>query len=309
MTPILWGFEEREKLMEFYERVSGARLHAAYFRPGGVHQDLPAGLADDIADLGRAPAEDVRRRREPADRQPHLQAAQCRHRHGHRGGGARLGLLRPDAARLGRRLGPAQGAALRRLRPTSTSTFRSARTATATTAIWCASRRCASRRASCARPAEDARGPGHVPTTARSSPPKRAEMKRSMEALIHHFKLYTEGYHVPAGEIYAAVEAPKGEFGVYLVADGTQQALPLQDPRAGLRAPAGDGLHVQGPHAGRRRRHPRLDRHRVRGDRPVRATTLPQARQPTSFAFTRGEPRARAKRIVARYPEGGSRAR
>ena len=70
-------------------------------------------------------------------------------------------------------------------------------------------------------------------------PPKRGEMKRSMEALIHHFKLYTEGYHVPAGEVYAAVEAPKGEFGVYLVADGTQQALPLQDPRAGLRPSAG----------------------------------------------------------------------
>ena len=63
-------------------------------------------------------------------------------------------------------------------------------------------------------------------------------MKRSMEALIHHFKLYTEGFHVPAGEVYAAVEAPKGEFGVYLVARRHQQALPLQDPRAGLPAPA-----------------------------------------------------------------------
>jgi NADH-quinone oxidoreductase subunit D len=63
-------------------------------------------------------------------------------------------------------------------------------------------------------------------------PPKRAEMKRSMEALIHHFKLYTEGFHVPAGEVYAAVEAPKGEFGVYLVADGTNKPY-----RCKIRAP------------------------------------------------------------------------
>ncbi len=63
-------------------------------------------------------------------------------------------------------------------------------------------------------------------------PPKRGEMKRSMEALIHHFKLYTEGYHVPAGEVYAAVEAPKGEFGVYLVSDGTNKPY-----RCKLRAP------------------------------------------------------------------------
>jgi NADH-quinone oxidoreductase subunit D len=82
-------------------------------------------------------------------------------------------------------------------------------------------------------------------------PPKRGEMKRSMEALIHHFKLYTEGYRVPEGEVYAAVEAPKGEFGVYLVSDGVQQALPLQDPGAGLRASAGHGFHLQGAPAGR----------------------------------------------------------
>ena len=76
------------------------------------------------------------------------------------------------------------------------------------------------------------------------APPPRGEMKRSMEALIHHFKLYTEGYHVPAGETYTAVEAPKGEFGVYLVVRRHQPALSLQDPRAGLRLPAGDGIHV-----------------------------------------------------------------
>jgi hypothetical protein len=88
-------------------------------------------------------------------------------------------------------------------------------------------------------------------------------MKRSMEALIHHFKLYTEGVHVPAGEVYAAVEAPKGEFGVFLVADGTNKPY-VQDPRAGLCPPSGDGFHLQGASAGRRLGHSRLARHRVR---------------------------------------------
>jgi NADH-quinone oxidoreductase subunit D len=68
----------------------------------------------------------------------------------------------------------------------------------------------------------DGQGPVHV-LDSKIVPPKRAEMKRSMEALIHHFKLYTEGFHVPEGEVYAAVEAPKGEFGVYLIADGTNK--------------------------------------------------------------------------------------
>ena len=83
-------------------------------------------------------------------------------------------------------------------------------------------------------------------------PPKRGEMKRSMEALIHHFKLYTEGYKVPEGEVYAAVEAPKGEFGVYLVSDGTNKPYRCQHPRAGLRASASHGPHLPRPHAGRR---------------------------------------------------------
>ena len=103
-------------------------------------------------------------------------------------------------------------------------------------------------------------------------PPKRAEMKQSMEALIHHFKLYTEGFHVPAGEVYVATESPKGEFGVYLVADGSNKPYRVQDPPDRLQPPPGDGLHDQGPHARRRHRHPRRDRHRVRGVRPVSAT-------------------------------------
>ena len=89
-------------------------------------------------------------------------------------------------------------------------------------------------------------------TTTRSTPPRRGEMKRSMEALIHHFKLYTEGFHVPAGEVYAAVEAPKGEFGVYLVADGTNKPYKCKIRAPGFAASVGDGLPVPRPHAGRR---------------------------------------------------------
>ena len=96
-------------------------------------------------------------------------------------------------------------------------------------------------------------------------PPKRGEMKQSMEALIHHFKLYTEGFHVPAGEVYVATESPKGEFGVYLVADGTNKPYRVQDPPDRVQPSPGDGLHVEGPHARRRHRHPRRDGYRVRG--------------------------------------------
>ena len=115
LTPPLWGFEEREKLMVFYERASGSRMHAAYFRVGGVHQDLPPKLIDDIeafCDPFLKVCDDLE---EPAHRQPHLQAAQRRYRRRHARGRLGLGLLRRDGARLRRRLGPAQGAALRML--------------------------------------------------------------------------------------------------------------------------------------------------------------------------------------------------
>ena len=115
ITPFLWGFEERERLMEFYERVSGARMHANYFRPGGVHLDMPAGLAEDILAFCETFPQTHRRHRAPADREPHLQGAHRRYRHRHGRAGGRLGLLGTDAARLGRRLGSAPGAALRRL--------------------------------------------------------------------------------------------------------------------------------------------------------------------------------------------------
>ncbi|SMP30589.1 NADH dehydrogenase subunit D [Shimia sagamensis] len=238
LTPPLWGFEEREKLMVFYERACGARLHANYFRPGGVHQDLPDQLVDDIeewaiefpqalsdidelltenrvfkqrnVDIGVVTEEDV------------LQW-------GMSGVMARSAGMAWDLRRaqpyecydefefqipVGKN-GDCYDRYLMRMEEMrqSLSIMRQAivklREAT-----------------------------GDVLSRGKLTPPKRGDMKTSMESLIHHFKLYTEGFHVPAGEVYAAVEAPKGEFGVYMVADGTNKPY-----RAKLRAPG--YLHLQ----------------------------------------------------------------
>jgi NADH-quinone oxidoreductase subunit D len=145
LTPPLWGFEEREKLMGFYERASGSRMHAAYFRVGGVHQDLPPKLIDDIAafcDPFLKVCDDLE---ELLTEQPHLQTAQRRYRRGLAEAGVGVGLFRCHGARLRSGLGSAQGAALRMLSPKLISTFRSARTAIATTATAFAWKRCASR--------------------------------------------------------------------------------------------------------------------------------------------------------------------
>ena len=112
LTPPLWGFEEREKLMVFYERASGSRMHAAYFRPGGVHQDLPPKLIDDIYAFCDPFLKVVDDLDAVADRQSHLQAAQCRYRRGLACGRMELGFLGRDGARFGCRLGSAQGATL-----------------------------------------------------------------------------------------------------------------------------------------------------------------------------------------------------
>ena len=141
--------------------------------------------------------------------------------------------------------------------------------------------------------APDGQGPVSS-TDGKVVPPKRGEMKRSMEALIHHFKLYTEGYHVPAGEVYAAVEAPKGEFGVYLVSDGTNKPYRCKIRAPGFAHLAGDGFPVPRPHAGRRLGGPRLARHRVRGGRPVmsRPPPLPiEPSSPTKLSRSRAENR------------------
>ena len=225
LTPPLWGFEQREKLMVFYERASGARMHANYFRIGGVHQDLPPALLDDIE----------------AFCDPFLKVCDdidglLTENHIFKQRNVNISTIDLDAAwALGfsgvmvRSAGAAWD--LRRAQPyelyrNSTSTFPSRPMATATTAISCAWRKCASTRIirQCL---EKLRAPDggdpYVHPDARIAPPRRDVMKRSMEATIEHFKHYTEGVHIPAGEVYAAVEAPKGEFGVYLIADGSNR--------------------------------------------------------------------------------------
>jgi len=231
MTPFLWGFEEREKLMEFYERVCGARLHAAYFRPGGVHQDLPAGLADDIMawtetypkiidDMAGLLNENRIFRQRTVD----------------------IGVINEEQALDWGLSGPMlRGAGvawdLRKAQPYDGYEKYDFDIPIGTKGD-CFSRyviRMEEMRQSLRimRQAIETMPDGPVVVeNNKIAPPKRGEMKRSMEALIHHFKLYTEGYHVPAGETYCAVEAPKGEFGVYLVADGSNKPY-----RCYIRAP------------------------------------------------------------------------
>ncbi|MGJ3262373.1 MAG: NADH-quinone oxidoreductase subunit D [Salinarimonas sp.] len=235
LTPPLWGFEERERLMVFYERASGARLHANYFRFGGVHQDLPEDLIDDIeawcdpflktvddldalvmenrifkqrnVDIAVVTLEEcwkwgfsgvmVRGSGAPWDLRK-SQPYECYDEMefdvpvGKNGDNYDRQLIRMEEMRQSVRI---MRQCIRKLRE------------------------------------PDGRGP-IATKDGKVAPPPRAEMKRSMEALIHHFKLYTEGFHVPEGEIYACVEAPKGEFGVYLVSDGGNKPY-----RVKIRAP------------------------------------------------------------------------
>ena len=231
LTPPLWGFEEREKLMVFYERASGARMHANYFRAGGVHQDVPQALLDDIHafcvafpkvldDIEGLLTENRIFKQRNAD----------------------IGIIsREEALAWGmtgvmlRSTGLAWD--LRRAQPYECYSDLEFQIPVGKNGD------CYDRYVMRMEEMRQANkimmqciekmpaGPINV-TESKVVPPKRAEMKRSMEALIHHFKLYTEGYHVPAGEVYAAVEAPKGEFGVYLVSDGTNKAY-----RCKIRAP------------------------------------------------------------------------
>ncbi len=238
LTPPLWGFEEREKLMQFYERASGARLHAAYFRPGGVHQDLPPDLLDDIetwchafpsalddidglitenrifkqrnVDIGVVTEEDIQLFA--------FSGIMVR------GSGLAWDLRRAQPYELydefdfkipvGRNgdcydrylVRMAEMRELVKIMLQAIDKIREC--------------------------------PGDVLVRGKITPPTRRDMKTSMEALIHHFKLYTEGFHVPEGDVYACVEAPKGEFGVYLVSDGSNKPY-----RAKIRAPG--YLHLQ----------------------------------------------------------------
>ncbi|MCD6035384.1 MAG: NADH-quinone oxidoreductase subunit [Rickettsiales bacterium] len=231
MTPLLWMFEERETMLEFYERASGARFHSAYFRPGGVARDLPKGLLEDImkfadnfpkmiddleslltenrifkqrmVDVGVVTAEEAM---DWSFSGPML-----------RGSGVAWDLRKSQPYDVYDRMefdipigkhGDCYDRYLVRVEEMRQSV-------------------------KIIKQAIEQMPAGPVKTTDRKvAPPSRGEMKRSMEALIHHFKLYTEGYHVPKGETYAAVEAPKGEFGVYLVSNGSNKPY-----RCRLRAP------------------------------------------------------------------------
>ena len=242
LTPPLWGFEEREKLMVFYERASGSRMHAAYFRPGGVHQDLTPKLVDDIyafCDPFLTVVDDLDAlltgNRIFKQRNVDIgvvKLADCWNWGFSgvmvRGSGAAWDLRKAQPYECYSELdfdipigknGDCFDRYLIRMEEMRQSTR--------------IMKQCL----------EKLRSPaGQGPVTVddhKIVPPKRAEMKQSMEALIHHFKLYTEGYHVPAGEAYAAVEAPKGEFGVYLVADGTNKPYRLK-----IRAPGFPHLHA-----------------------------------------------------------------
>ena len=238
LTPPLWGFEEREKLMIFYERACGARLHAAYFRPGGVHQDLTKELLADIdswavefpkvlADIDALLTENRIFKQRNVD----------------------IGIVsEDDIQKYGFSGVMVRGSGLawdlRRAQPYECYDEFDFEVPVGNNGD-CYDRylvRMEEMRQSVAiiRQAieklnfED----GPVLAQGKLCPPRRVEMKQSMEALIHHFKLYTEGFRVPEGEVYASVEAPKGEFGVYLVSDGTNKPY-----RVKIRAPG--YLHLQ----------------------------------------------------------------
>ena len=231
MTPLLWGFEEREFLMEFYERASGARLHAAYFRPGGVHQDLPDGLLDDIAKWSESFPGFVE------DMESLLTNNRIFKQRT-----VDIGAVNQDEAQSLGFTGPCIRASglpwdLRKSRPYDCYSEVDFDIPVGKTGD-CYARylvRVEEMRQSLRiiKQCLDNIPNGPVKSTDNKiSPPKRGDMKKSMEALIHHFKLYTEGYHVPAGETYSAVEAPKGEFAVYLVSDGSNKPY-----RCKIRAP------------------------------------------------------------------------
>lgn len=222
MTPLLWGFEEREKIMEFYERASGARLHAAYFRPGGVHQDLPAGLLDDISRFCDTFPKFIDELEELlTTNRIFLQRT------------VDIGTVSAQDALDWGFTGPMLRASgvpwdLRRAQPYEVYDEFDFKIPVGKNGD-CFDRylvrieemhQSVSIIRQCIEKMPD--GPVMVENQ-KITPPRRGEMKRSMEALIHHFKLYTEGFHVPPGETYTAVEAPKGEFAVYLIADGSNR--------------------------------------------------------------------------------------
>ncbi len=231
MTPMLWAFEEREKLMEFHEAACGARLHAAYFRVGGVHQDIPAGMGEAIlawADAFPKFLDDI----ETLLNENRIFKQRT----------VDIGVVSEEEAMAWGFSGPMLRASgvpwdLRKSQPYDVYDLMDFDIPIGKNGD-CYDRyliRMEEMRQSLriVRQCIEQMPDGPVMTEdGKVGPPSRGEMKRSMEALIHHFKLYTEGVHVPAGETYTAVEAPKGEFGVYLVSNGTNKPY-----RCKIRAP------------------------------------------------------------------------
>jgi len=226
LTPPVWGFEEREKLMVFYERASGARMHANYFRPGGVAKDLPIKLIEDIGawcdpflkvcdDLEELFIENRIFKQRNVDIAV-VTAEEC-WKWGFsgpvlRGSGVAWDLRRSQPYECYEEMefdipvgqhGDCYDRQVVRMEEMRQSIR--------------IMKQCVNKLLQKAN-----EGPVLTPNH-KITPPSRSAMKTSMESLIHHFKLFTEGFRVPAGEVYAAVEAPKGEFGVYLVADGTDK--------------------------------------------------------------------------------------
>tara|TARA_B100000674_G_scaffold124001_1_gene95000 strand:+ start:160 stop:1347 length:1188 start_codon:yes stop_codon:yes gene_type:complete len=231
LTPFLWAFEEREKLFEFYERASGARMHAAYFRPGGVAQDLPLGLCDDIFKFTQSFAsrideieEMLTNNRIWKQRLVDIGVVTAKEAQDWglsgamlRGSGVNWDIRKAhpyevyDQVEFDIPVGK-NGDCYDRYLIRVEEMRQSLRIIV----------QCLNQMPNGVIKSDDKK----------LTPPSRSHMKQSMESLIHHFKLYTEGFNVPAGETYTAIEAPKGEFGVFLVSDGTHKPY-----RCKIRAP------------------------------------------------------------------------
>ena len=238
MTPLLWMFEEREKMMGFYEKVSGSRMHSAYIRPGGVHQDLPAGLLDEIADFVKQFPKKINdmenlltENRIFKQRMVDIGVVSKQQALDWgfsgpmiRGSGIAWDLRKSQPYEIYGELDfdvpiGKNGDSYDRYLIRVQEMFESIKII----------EQCLAKIPN-----------GEIVTDDKKiAPPKRNEMKNSMEGLINHFKLYTEGYRVPAGEAYGCVEAPKGEFGVYIISDGSNKPH-----RCRVRAPG--FAHLQG---------------------------------------------------------------
>ena len=231
LTPPVWGFEEREKLMVFYERACGSRMHAMYFRPGGVHQDLPPALINDMLNWCDQFPQKLK------DIETLLTENRIFKQRN-----VNIGIVsKQDAYDWGFSGVMVRGSGipwdLRRNQPYEVYSELDFKIPLGKNGD-CYDRylcRVDEMYESCKIMKQCLEMMPEGPVMSENNkvtPPRRSEMKQSMEALIHHFKLYTEGFHVPAGEVYTCVEAPKGEFGVYLVSDGTNKPY-----RCHIRAP------------------------------------------------------------------------